>query len=181
MNGIHDMGGMHGLGEIGYRVNEPGFHEPWELRAFALVQAMGTGGLRSHIERISAADYLRMGYYERWYTALVSRTIETGVVTLSEVQSGRADPTSVKATTALTPADARELPFRPPRPSKTSSLPRSFMSETACAAGTYIHPPTRECRVTLVARWVSWSAIAVSSICRTVRECRPSPSHSMSI
>jgi len=105
MNGIHDMGGMHGLGEIEYRENEPGFHEPWELRAFALVQAMGTGGLRSHIERISAADYLRMGYYERWYTALVSRTIEAGVVTLSEVESGRADPTSVKGTSLQDPPD----------------------------------------------------------------------------
>jgi nitrile hydratase subunit beta len=40
MNGIHDMGGMQGLGEIGYRANEPGFHEPWEVRVFALVQAM---------------------------------------------------------------------------------------------------------------------------------------------
>ena len=30
MNGIHDMGGMQGLGEIGYRENEPGFHEAWK-------------------------------------------------------------------------------------------------------------------------------------------------------
>ncbi len=60
MNGIHDMGGMQGLGEIGYSENEPGFHEPWELRLFALVQAMRLGGLRPDIESIPAADYLRM-------------------------------------------------------------------------------------------------------------------------
>ena len=66
MNGIHDMGGMHGLGEIGYQENEPSFHEPWEVRVFALIQAMQlVGGLRPYIERIPAADYLRMGYYER--------------------------------------------------------------------------------------------------------------------
>ena len=31
MNGIHDMGGMQGLGEIGYKENEPDFHEPSEV------------------------------------------------------------------------------------------------------------------------------------------------------
>ena len=67
MNGIHDMGGMHGLGEIGYHDNAPSFHEAWELRVFALVQAMRLGSLRPDIERIPAADYLRMDYYERWY------------------------------------------------------------------------------------------------------------------
>ncbi len=45
MNGIHDMGGMHGLGEIGYKESAPGYDEPWEVRLFALVQAMRTGGL----------------------------------------------------------------------------------------------------------------------------------------
>ena len=103
MNGIHDMGGMRGLGEIGYKENEPGFNEPWELKVFALVQAMRSGGLRPYIERIPAADYLRMSYYERWYTALVARIIERGIVTLAEVESGRADQTSVKATPGLTP------------------------------------------------------------------------------
>ena len=35
MNGIHDMGGMQGLGTIGYQASEPMFHEPWEGRVFA--------------------------------------------------------------------------------------------------------------------------------------------------
>jgi hypothetical protein len=112
MNGIHDMGGMQGLGEIGYHANEPGFHAPWEVRVFALVQAMRSGGLRPYIERIPAAEYLRLSYYERWYTALVTRLIERGVVTRAEVERGRADPAAGKATPALTPAVARELLFR---------------------------------------------------------------------
>jgi nitrile hydratase len=120
MNGIHDMGGMQGLGEIGYHANAPGFHEPWEVRVFALVQAMRSGGLRPYIERIPAAEYLRMGYYERWYTALVTRLIESGVVTRAEVERGRADPASVKATPALTPAVARSCSSAPPRRSRTS-------------------------------------------------------------
>ena len=36
MNGIHDLGGMHGLGPIAPEVDEPVFHEPWERRAFGL-------------------------------------------------------------------------------------------------------------------------------------------------
>ena len=109
MNGIHDMGGMHGLGEIGYKESAPGYDEPWEVRLFALVQAMRTGGLRAYIEGIPAPDYLRMGYYERWYTALITRIIERGSVTVAEVDSGRADPASAKATPALTPEIARDL------------------------------------------------------------------------
>ena len=36
MNGIHDMGGMQGMGPIVYEQNEPTFHEPWEGRVWAL-------------------------------------------------------------------------------------------------------------------------------------------------
>ncbi len=32
MNGIHDMGGMHGFGPIELEENEPVFHEHWEGR-----------------------------------------------------------------------------------------------------------------------------------------------------
>jgi len=141
MNGIHDMGGMQGLGEIEYKENEPGFHEPWELRVFALVQAMRLGGLRPDIERIPAAEYLRMSYYERWYTALVTRLIEGGVVTRAEVESGRANPASVKATPALTPAVARELLFRSSQTEQHIALtPRFRVGEHV--RGRNIHPTT---------------------------------------
>ena len=36
MNGIHDMGGMHGMGPMVREENEPTFHEPWEGRVWAL-------------------------------------------------------------------------------------------------------------------------------------------------
>ena len=39
MNGIHDMGGMHGFGAIDVERNEPVFHEAWEARMFGLSQA----------------------------------------------------------------------------------------------------------------------------------------------
>ncbi|MEX1107325.1 MAG: nitrile hydratase subunit beta, partial [Dongiaceae bacterium] len=32
MDGIHDMGGMHGFGPIEREMNEPPFHADWERR-----------------------------------------------------------------------------------------------------------------------------------------------------
>ena len=141
MNGIHDMGGMQGLGEIGYRESEPGFHEPWEVRLFALVRAMRLGSLRPYIESIPAADYLRMSYYERWYTAMVNRIIERGDVTRAEVESGRADPVSAKETPALTPSVAREYIFRTPKTELDIELaPRFHVRDRVL--GRNIHPTT---------------------------------------
>ena len=126
MNGIHDMGGMQGLGEIGYKESAPGFDEPWEIRLFALVQAVRSRSLRTEIERIPASNYLSMGYYERWYTALVNQIVERGTVTRAEVDSGRADADSAKATPALTPDIAREVLFRSPKTEQDVELTLRF-------------------------------------------------------
>jgi nitrile hydratase beta subunit len=117
MNGIHDMGGMHGLGAIQVEKNEPVFHARWEGRVIAMRRATAatgkiTLGLREAIESIPAADYLRMSYYERWFTALSEQLVASGLVTAAEVASGRPAKGSVKAAPALTPADAAALSFR---------------------------------------------------------------------
>lgn len=44
MNGIHDMGGRHGMGPVPYEKNEPIFHAPWEGRVYALNRAMRAHG-----------------------------------------------------------------------------------------------------------------------------------------
>jgi nitrile hydratase len=41
MNGVHDLGGLHGMGPVQPEKNEPIFHARWEARVFALVRAMG--------------------------------------------------------------------------------------------------------------------------------------------
>ncbi len=41
MNGVHDMGGMHGLGSLVPEPNEPVWHAPWEARVYAMASAMG--------------------------------------------------------------------------------------------------------------------------------------------
>ena len=77
MNGVHDMGGMHGMGPIQPEKNEPVFHSPWESRVFALSRALGAwrkwnlDSSRHQRELIPPAEYLRMSYYEKWDTALI--------------------------------------------------------------------------------------------------------------
>jgi nitrile hydratase len=44
VNGIHDMGGMHGFGPIVVERSEPVFHAPWEARVLGMVyQVVGFG------------------------------------------------------------------------------------------------------------------------------------------
>jgi nitrile hydratase beta subunit len=114
MNGIHDMGGMQGMGELHYEEeSEYGFHEPWEGRVHAMMAGLGMfGGFRLELESIPAEEYLRMSYYERWYIALSEQLINYGLVTREEIESGRPGPGSAKSTPALSPAEASDLPFR---------------------------------------------------------------------
>jgi len=108
MNGVHDMGGMHGMGPIAPEADEPVFHEPWEGRVFALYRATAALGKwnidagRHARERIPPADYLRMSYYEKWLDGLITLLRETGLVTSAELKSGRPAPDAAKKTPPLT-------------------------------------------------------------------------------
>ncbi len=110
MNSVHDMGGMHGLGPVQYERNEPVFHAPWEGRTFALVLAAAAwrkwslDALRYQIELIPAAEYLRMSYYEKWFTAVTERLVQSGLITRGEVESGKPAAGSRKAIPPLTAA-----------------------------------------------------------------------------
>src|SRR5438093_11688975 len=108
MNGVHDMGGMHGMGSIEYEKDEPVFHSRWEARAYAITRAMGAWGKwnidasRHQRELIPAAEYLRMSYYERFFEGLIELSIRTGLVKRAEIESGRAAAGSAKTKPALT-------------------------------------------------------------------------------
>jgi nitrile hydratase subunit beta len=63
VNGVHDMGGMQGMGPIRIEKNEPVFHARWEGPVIAMRRAMAASGklrgnFRAAIESIPA-DYLR--------------------------------------------------------------------------------------------------------------------------
>ena len=110
MNGIHDMGGMHGMGAVRDEKNEPVFHEPWEGRVYAITRAIGAWGKwnldasRHAIELIPPADYLRMSYYEKWLARNIELLAKHGLVTQGEMEAGKPAPGSRKLTPALTAA-----------------------------------------------------------------------------
>jgi nitrile hydratase subunit beta len=115
MNGIHDMGGMHGMGPVQYEKNEPVYHAEWEGRVDAINVALRgkvVGGLRQAIEQIPAADYLRMSYYERWYEGLVWRVITGRAATRAEIESGRSAQPKLASTRAYSASEAVALMAR---------------------------------------------------------------------
>lgn len=108
MNGIHDMGGMHGMGPIESEKNEPVFHAPWEARVLAMNLAMGfwrkwnIDASRHGIEQLPPADYLRMSYYEKWLTRLGNLVVKSGLATREEIESGQPAAETARLTPPLT-------------------------------------------------------------------------------
>lgn len=113
MNGVHDMGGMQGMGPIQYENNEPVFHETWEGRLYAIRQAVtafhrwNLDAWRYAVEVLPPADYLRMSYYEKWLAAFETSVIGYGFATREELANGKAAAGTIKATPALTVEKAR--------------------------------------------------------------------------
>ena len=125
MNGIHDMGGMHGFGKVDVEPNEPVFHERWEARVFGLVQSLGGGNIdagRYSIERLDPVSYLRNGYYGRWLAALERGLVGAGVLAQADI-----DTRMTGASPATHVAPGRSLVWRPTTHNyirKVDSLPR---------------------------------------------------------
>lgn len=96
MNGIHDLGGMHGFGPVDPEPDEPVFHHDWERRVFGMFAPISALGyfhldeLRHAIERMGAAAYLGTPYYEHWLYAFETLLVEKGVITTEELETRRA-------------------------------------------------------------------------------------------
>jgi len=105
MNGVHDMGGMHGMGPVEIEKDEPVFHAEWEARAFALNLASGFRGkwtidrARFAREQMPPAEYLVTTYYEHWLFGLEKMLVEQGLVTAKELATGRAEAKAGEAGT----------------------------------------------------------------------------------
>ena len=116
MNGVHDMGGMHGFGPIEIDPDEPLFHEPWEGRVRAMATLTRNHGyynidaFRHGIERMAPAEYLRAPYFERWLATVVHNMVQQGFLTTDELDARtellRTDPG------ATFPAGAPAAPVR---------------------------------------------------------------------
>jgi nitrile hydratase len=99
VNGLHDLGGMQGLGPVVIEPDEPPFHHPWERRVFAITLAAGYLGewnidqSRAIRERLAASEYLATSYYEVWLHGLEHLLATRGLVLDEERAARRRDPT----------------------------------------------------------------------------------------
>lgn len=84
MDGVHDLGGMHGFGGIPIEEDEPLYHEPWEGRAAAITRHLMSNTTVDHfrwtIEHMPPAEYLASRYYERWLWAAEQMATEQGLL-----------------------------------------------------------------------------------------------------
>jgi nitrile hydratase subunit beta len=104
MDGIHDLGGMHGFGPVPYEADEPVFHEEWQETAFALMLAAGTTAIgvnadeyRHAVERMTPRHYISVHYYERVVTAVTTLLVERCFLDLVDLErrAGGAFPLSL--------------------------------------------------------------------------------------
>lgn len=92
MDGVHDMGGMHGYGAMpAQRDNEP-FHADWEPIGYGASMVVVMHGhfsadaIRYAIERIPARDYLAMPYFERVIVGVATLLVESGLISQAELE-----------------------------------------------------------------------------------------------
>ncbi len=111
MDGIHDMGGMHGFGPVEREADEPVFREWWEAHAIGLALVTSVAGLRGTgirqaIESLDPATYLTSSYYERWARSTEAALVAAGTLTTAEVDERAATvapgPTASEATDPAT-------------------------------------------------------------------------------
>ncbi|MGI9344111.1 MAG: nitrile hydratase subunit beta [Gammaproteobacteria bacterium] len=122
MNGIHDLGGMDGMGAVVREKNEPVFHADWERSVFAHTLAMLAAGyfrtdeVRRAIELIPPAQYLESSYYERWLVGLTMLMLEKDVLTADELESGRSMRGDGGTALPPLPKEAAEFAMTNPMP-----------------------------------------------------------------
>jgi len=120
VNGIHDLGGMHGFGRIEVERDEPVFHDRWEQRVLGMVyQMLGFGWVnidtfRHGIERTDPVDYLTLGYYGRWRASLERILVERGVLAPGEVEARSTGGTAAPPAVPPVPSTAIAFGFERP-------------------------------------------------------------------
>ena len=91
MDGVHDMGGMHGFG--GIPEDDASFHADWERTAYALNKLLRMQGhynsdeYRHSVERMDPASYLAASYFERWFTGVERLVVEKGLLSEAEIDA----------------------------------------------------------------------------------------------
>lgn len=108
MNGLHDLGGMHGFGPIAAepQESEPVFHHDWEPLVLSValstlrLRRWSLDEFRHTIENQPPLSYLRRTYYEKWLAALEELVVSHGLVTPDELTTRVAAHTATSAVEA---------------------------------------------------------------------------------
>ena len=161
MDGVHDLGGMHGFGPVRPDTDEPLFHAPWEERVLAVTLATGALGRwtidRSRFTRESLppAIYLSSSYYEIWLRGLERLLVESGLLAADDLGptaradlpegAGSAHDTAATTSTAPAPGTASTAPA----PGTASTAPAPGTASTAPAPGTAVAVPWERLQASL--------------------------------
>lgn len=92
MNGLHDMGGLHGFGPVIIEPNEPVFKTRWGARVFCMTQIIDTLGVwnldehRHEIELMAPQEYINATYYGRWLFAMERILARRNILTSAEIE-----------------------------------------------------------------------------------------------
>ncbi len=143
MNGIHDMGGMHGFGPVVREAGEPVFHADWERRAFALMSVTpGPWSIdedRHACEDRPPSEYLALRYYEVWLSAMQRLLLRHAMITEAELLEGRALTPPVAGMSAITREQVGALVYDAEKPNRTTAAPAIYCVDDAVRARN-VHP-----------------------------------------
>jgi nitrile hydratase subunit beta len=115
MNGVADMGGMHGFGAVDRSDDSGPFHHDWERRILGITFSVLGAGLfnvdeiRRATESVDPLTYLRSVYYERWLYSTEALLKEKGVISAAELANGRSAAPAVNTVPPVTKEVARMI------------------------------------------------------------------------
>lgn len=111
-DGVHDMGGKQGFGPVDVNEPEKPFHHEWEGREWGISQSQAgapdwTIDWWRHIrELIMPCDYLERPYFDSWAQTDLAGYINSGLISIDEVISGKSAGPPCDAPAALSTAEA---------------------------------------------------------------------------
>ncbi len=101
MNGVHDLGGMHGFGLVEREPGPPSL-ERWEAAVIAIMNDTMRAGLynmdefRHGIERMEPVHYLASPYFEHWLDGIARLLIEHGTIDADELEARTETPATAR-------------------------------------------------------------------------------------
>src|SRR5262249_38658244 len=135
VEGIHDMGGKQGFGEVPELTDAPPFAEAWEGKAFVIgalaARIAGTNlhAFRHAIEGVPPDEYL-VGYWNRWTIGAQIMMEDSGIVTDEQVRARAA-----RLSGQDVPEPPPPTPRKPEMPSGGAGNLRSVETPRAFAVG----------------------------------------------